>query len=302
MAEEKAALSELCLNDKYIISKNSVSPQLVSSIKKYGVIRPSVVCRTPDGLLLLTGRNRFLASKECGLAQIPVSICSEPSWDIIKSEAVFKYFHKELGPSGKIKVLFIMTNIFGMTPDEAFAFGREIGVGESFGKREADIRRFMELPAELKNYFDLREIPFKTVRICMDLPEAAVGFLSALVRSVRVRAGIFCRIAEICSELSKETPLPDLELLTEEYAEADAEILRRLFVLRYPEYSAMKMQADLLKEKLEAGGVKIDFPEFFEKGELTVKLTVSKRQGAEAFREKAEKVNRELIQQLLDML
>jgi hypothetical protein len=84
--------------------------------------------------------------------------------------------------------------------------------------------------------------------------------------------------------------------------EGEKELLRAVFEARYPEYSALKKRADEIISALSSSGVGIEFPEFFEGGSLAVKITLGKRDGAEAVSRKAEGIDRELLRELLSML
>lgn len=69
------------LLEKNVRRDAALDPALVSSIRENGVLQPPTVVERSDGLHVVTGQRRTLASIEAGVAQIPVLVVAERAAD-----------------------------------------------------------------------------------------------------------------------------------------------------------------------------------------------------------------------------
>lgn len=314
MEPAQTDLSAIAADDTYRISKPIVSKQLVASIKLFGVLRPPAAFVSSTGLVLLTGHNRVAAAREACVSQIPVYVYPSSAAQVLRQEALFKSYHREISPAGKLKALGIEATIFGADEHFLSTLGKELAVPEDFllgtnfeTKPFESIELFNQLPDSIKNYFDIHDIAFKIIADYMRLHRNLQEALSLLAERIKIRADVFRKITELAAELAAANPAFDITVAADEVLsigseDADTRLCSKLFALRYPEYSAMKQQADIIAAKINGSGVKADFPEFFEGGKLKLSVELKKREGAAAFFRKAESVCKEDLQTLLNML
>lgn len=292
---QEVPVSVILSDDTWRISRTGPSSQLISSVRNCRIIRPPALVAVGKRFIPLTGHNRILAAAEAGLESVPALIYDEPDPEVILKEALLKACCRELGPAGRIKA-FVLT--------ENFTAGRyREGLGIPEWISPAFISGFEALPEVMKEYFDARDIPFKVIQQFMDLPAETGGQISAWMR-FPVRANIFRRTVSMAGEAvrrdgSLNLPEPDLNRLPSEQEEI---LFRTVFDIRYPEYSAMKKHADELVSAVTGSGASVEFPEYFEGGQLTLKFSLNRRDGFEGFKRKTEAVDRDSLEKLLKLL
>ncbi len=288
-------LSGILSDDTWRISRPGPSSQLVSSVRNSGILRPPVLAVSGKKYIPLTGHNRILAASEAGLASVPAYVYDEPDPECILKEALLKACCRELGPAGRIKA-FVLTENY-----TAGRYREGLGIPEWAGPDF--FSGFEKLPAVMKKYFDARDIPFKVIQQFMELPGRTPEQIAAWM-GFPVRANIFRRIVSMAAEAVRRDgavslPEPDMKKLP---AEQEEILFRTVFDIRYPEYSVMKKQADELISALTGSGVSVEFPEYFEGGQLALKFSLNRRDGFEGFRRKSEAVDRESLEKLLKLL
>lgn len=84
-------------------------PDLVDSIRDYGVIQPIYV--TPNGLII-DGRGRYLAAKEVGLKEIPCYVIEYSDPDRLEYEMITSKHHIETDPIEYAKALKRLINAY----------------------------------------------------------------------------------------------------------------------------------------------------------------------------------------------
>jgi len=303
MIERIIAISSMDLSENlYKISRNFLRDELIVSVKNFGILRAPVVFPFNGSFRLLTGYNRIEASLRARLESIPVCICEGPSVEVLAREALLKSFNGEIGPTGKLRLLSLLKNNF--CADEDFIM-KTCRVGLGLPERVFDkvwLEKFDKLEQPVKDYFDSKDAPFNLIDMYMNLPPYLAQDLAQQLTFFPLRINIFRKIVEMLSDIARRGEnwvFPDVRLSGRQ---DEQELLGMVFRKRYPEYSAMKKRSDEIISALSAAGSEIDFPEFFEGGHLSVKITLSKRDGAKALAAKAGRLDERLLQELLDML
>ena len=293
-------------DNRFKISKNIVSAELISSVKVSGILRAPFVMAANTGFCLVTGHNRIAAAKISGLATVPVFITNNVSQTIM-NEAALKSFNGEIGPSGKLAALSLMRNEFNMDANTVTRFGRDtFAIPEWVFADDVFISNFKKLHNEIKDYFDIRDISFKQIKSFLGLPLEARAWLGKNAAEFSIGLNIFKKMMDLLIDITRRDGhcnfLSNINADITTGRGIAQELLQQIFELRYPEYSSLKKTADSRLKDIQSAGVLVDFPEFFEGGEINIRIPMKKKEGADAFFKKAQKVSKEELQKLLDML
>jgi len=304
MMEKIVPISSIDLSESlYKISKNFLRNELAVSVKKFGILRAPAVFPFGGGFRLLTGHNRIEAALKASLESAPVHICEVPSAEVLAREALLKSFDGEIGPAGKLRLLSLLKNNFCASEDFIVKVCRS-GLGLPDRVFDKDwLGRFEKLDQAAKDYFDGRDVPFSLIDMYMNLPPDLAQSLARQLKLFSLRVNVFRKIVEMLIDIARRGGdcafISNVQLSGRQ---DELELLRLVFEERYPEYSAMKKRSDEIISALSVSGTDIEFPEFFEGGRLSVKITLNKRDGAKALAAKAGHLDKELLQELLDML
>lgn len=308
MNAEMISLTSIDLSDdKFKISKNIISAELLVSIKTSGILRPPSAVYDGKLFYLVTGHNRVAAAALAGLEEIPVVRVQDNLLDVIIREAALKSFNGEIGPSGKLAAIALLKNDFNMNDD----FIQKVGCGalaipEWVLNDAVFISEFAGLQKSVKDFFDIRDIPFKLIKTFFSLPKDAAALLGGYAAGISMGVNIFKKITELLADITRRDNNCDFlkNINMDEFngRESAQEFLRKIFEFRYPEYSNLKKRADGHVKALMKAGISVDFPEFFEGGEMAIRIPIKRKEGAEAFFEKTQKVSKDELKNLLDML
>ncbi|MCL2025687.1 MAG: ParB N-terminal domain-containing protein [Leptospirales bacterium] len=303
MLEKTIPVSSIDLSENlYKISKNFLRDELAVSVKKNGILRPPVVFPFDGGFRILTGYNRIEAARKASLEEIPVCICETPAADILAREALLKSFNDEIGPAGKLRLLSLLKNNF-FTDEDFIVKICHIGLGiPEWVFDKAWLDKFEKLKQPVKDYFDNKDVPFNLIDTYMSLPPHLEQGLARQLEFFPLRINIFRKIVPMLLDIARRSEnwaFPDAAISGRQ---GEQELLKIIFEERYPEYSEIKKRSDEIISALSFAGAEIDFPEFFEGGSLSVKITLGKRDGAKTLVDRAGRLDKELLQKLLDML
>ena len=303
IVEKTIPVSSIDLSESlYKISKNFLRDELIASVKKNGILRPPVIFPFSGGYRILTGYNRIEAALRARLENVPVCICEAPSADVLAREALLKSFNGEIGPAGKLRLLSLLKNNF--SADEDFIVKIcHVGLGlPEWVFDKAWLDKFEKLTQPVKDYFDNKDASFNLIDTYMKLPPHLEQGLAQQLASFPLRINIFKKIVSMLLDITRRNgnwTFPDFNLSGRQ---GEQELLKIVFKERYPEYSEMKKRSDEIISALSSADAEIDFPEFFEGGSLSVKITLSKRDDAKTLADRAGRLDEELLQKLLDML
>ncbi len=118
--------------------------QLVTSIKKNGIIQPIIVRRIDEGYEIIAGERRWRAAQEAGLKEVPVVIRGAKDQDIAELSLVENIQRESLNPVEEAGAYETLANRFGLSQDE---------IASRVGKDRSTITnslRLLKLPNEAK--------------------------------------------------------------------------------------------------------------------------------------------------------
>ena len=302
-------MDDIDFNDiRYKISKNRIPEKLLSSIRSWGVLEDPVVISTDSRFIVLSGHNRLSVLREIGIGETNCRVASKFNPDDFLKNAALKHLQGEIGPVGRIKLLLTACEQAPHRIEELILMAcREFNVPE-FISRDADVmRKAVELPQNLRDYSDTRDIAYKTLRELVLLPAEAIEIIASWVDSINFRMNIFRDIVEILNDISKRdetlAPVRNINLTElEDPRGRENLVLGFLKELRYPEYSKSRQRAEIIISSLRGKGFTVDFPQYFEGDTIGIGLSVAKREGAGGLKKKLEQLDIPAVQNLLDLL
>ena len=141
------AVSVDTLKDRYKLSRFVNGDHLLQSAGSSGIVRPPVVVADGDRYIAVTGHNRISAAVKLGLDEITVQVHDSIEAETIINEIVLKSYHREIGPSGRIKGILLLEKEFSMDRETLYSLARDrMGVPEWVLQDPSFIRAF-ESPA-----------------------------------------------------------------------------------------------------------------------------------------------------------
>jgi ParB family chromosome partitioning protein len=126
--------------------------QLVTSIKKNGIIQPIVVRRTDSGYEIIAGERRWRAAQEAGLKEIPIIVREAPDSEAAELSLIENVQREGLNPLEEADAYQILINKFGLSQEELSA---RVGKDRS---TIANTIRLLKLPPEIKTALINRSI------------------------------------------------------------------------------------------------------------------------------------------------
>lgn len=302
-------IDDIDINDiRYKISKNRIQDSLLSSIQTWGILEDPVVIPENSRFIVLSGHNRLHVLRNAGIHETNCRIAPAFDLDSFLQAAELKFIRGEIGPMGRLKLLVIACEKAPHRIDDMIRMlFREFNVPEFIGRDENVMRKATELPQNLADYSDSRDISFKALRDLILLPAEAMGILSSWVDCINFRVNIFRDIVELLDDLSKRDGalelVRDIHLTDlEDPRGRENHVLGVLKELRYPEYAKRRKRAENLISVLRGKGAVVDFPQYFEGDAVGISFRITKRDGAGGLKNKLDNMDLQMVQELLDLL
>ncbi len=301
------AIDEIDVNfRKYKISRNNYSEKLNNSIKKYGIINPVFLLENNHMYNPVIGHNRIECAKNIGLKTVPAYIDSSIDEKYFINQSEIKIFNNEIGPAGKIKYIKILIDDLKFHMDKIENFCNDFSIPIYFLKNET-IEKFMSLPAELHNYFDLRDVQFKIVEKVLMLDIKTTVILALWADKTGMKLNLFKSIADMLFDIRKSGINEDvLNKITLENFEdrntAESIIHDKVFSLRYPQYSEMLKKSDTVKSSMSGNKISLEIPKYFEGGLFYIKIPVDTKTGYAGLKNKLDLIKKNDIDEILELL
>ncbi|MEN6320870.1 MAG: ParB/RepB/Spo0J family partition protein [Syntrophaceae bacterium] len=187
--------------------------QLVTSIKKNGIIQPIVVRRTDNGYEIIAGERRWRAAQEAGLKEVPIIVREAPDSEAAELSLIENVQREGLNPLEEADAYQILINKFGLSQEELSA---RVGKDRS---TIANTIRLLKLPPEVKTALVNRSISAGHARalLMMDTTGEQIKILHLILKktlSVRETESLVQKIRKMSPEkktLKKNPFIRDLE-------------------------------------------------------------------------------------------
>ncbi|TDK22688.1 ParB/RepB/Spo0J family partition protein [Luteimonas aestuarii] len=143
--------------------------ELAESIKAQGVIQPIVVRQMPDRTFeIIAGERRWRASKEAGLAEVPVVVRQADDRTVVAMALIENIQREDLNPLEEAQALQRLIDEFDLTHAQT---------AETVGRSRAavsNLLRLLELPPAIRTLLESRQLEMGHARALLTLsPELA---------------------------------------------------------------------------------------------------------------------------------
>jgi len=305
----RLSLNDIDLDDRYFkISRDYIDEGLRSSIRDFGVLDPPVVVREPDRLRVVFGFNRLRILKELGHDATPAVVLPGIDAEWYVRSVLLKCHRNEAGPVGRLKILHILRNTFDGGADLiAHAAKNGLHIPEYFINSESLLTAAMNLPQPLKRYLDHKDIPHKIIRELTELAPDAIDMISRWLEYAPIRVNIFKSLIGMLPDIyDRAEGAGTLQNIAPDEAGGiqrwDEYLFGRIYRLRYPSYSSLKMKADEIVRRYSSEGIRIEYPPYFEGDSISLTLSLRKQDDPEIIKKKIDGMDRGVLRELLDLL
>ena len=273
-------ISDIVYDESFKISKNNYSESLRTSLELSGMLELPYLLKGTCGYQIFTCHNRIRVLQELGVREIRSIIFETLDTEIFMNHLSLKMYRNELGPVGRIKALYLLKSVFKVNESELKEFGLKIlklqpEILEDEERNEKFMEKLLSLPQAMINYLDDRDISFKIINDILVFPESWIEIISTWLKEIQVRVNIFRVVIDNLFDIyRKGTDISVIKAIT--YSD-DKTLNDSIFRIRYPQFSRLKNKSDAIINELSRKGLSIDFPEYFEKSSVTLKLEINKK-------------------------
>ncbi|PKL37630.1 MAG: hypothetical protein CVV44_14895 [Spirochaetae bacterium HGW-Spirochaetae-1] len=303
-------IKDINVSDEYFrISRNAVSDDLLRSVREYGILQSPVLLKTGSGeCRIIDGFNRLKAASLAGIDRVEAHVSDRIELQEFIANAVVKSYHNELGPAGKMKVLFVMKDYFNASMTECLHTGTAgLGIPRDFISTSPDIQGVFRLPQVVREYFDARDLSFKIIKYFLRLPEQAQGIMAQWLCHVQLRVNVFKKAVEMIQDIyRRDGTVAWMEkinpTLIDDPRGSENYILEALHRIRYPEYASLWADVEVLLDSMKGQDLEIKFPEFFEGDAISVVLKIRRDETYADIKKKMQKIDQDSFDKLLRFL
>jgi len=301
--EDKVSVKDIVKNDYFKISRNLKSNELAVSLKNFGMLEKPFLIKQNDSFYPLTCHNRIEIVSELNFPAIESYILDLPLLEIFIKNLYVKIYRNECGPIGRIKAFNILRNYFNVTQTEVADIARKVlKIPYEIFSDEKVLSTIEGMPETLKNYIDIKDIPFKLIKDLVLLDDMLIAELNRWIEKIQIRLNIFKKLVDYLFDIRRRDGyfnVIDNDLLMQ----MDDRMLHDyVFKVRYPEYVLKKENAEKIIAQLSVNGISVDYPEFFERDSILLKFLIHKKDKGEIISELASGIDVNRIDELLSLL
>jgi hypothetical protein len=304
----RISLRDIDREDRYFkISRNHIDDQLRSSIRDFGVLDPPVLVEREGACRVVFGFNRLCILNDMGADSVEALVLPGIDAEFFAARALIKCLRNESGPVGKVRIISILKD-FGMGSDRLVLIGtRGLQMPQEFIRDDSCVSLVQELPDPVKDYLDNRDIQFRIIRDVIRLPRTALDTISSWLAFAPLRVNIFKFIVEMLTDIQArdgdigfiEQIRPDESIDRKQW---DEYLYDRVREVRYPDYTAMKRDADEIARYFSARGIRLDIPHYFEGDRVDLTVSLGKHDVPESVLKKLSEVDWGRLRKLQDLL
>jgi hypothetical protein len=294
-------IDEISPNDFFKVSRKNYQNNLIYSLKQSGMLEVPVLVKKDSGYDIFTCHNRIQILRETGVADLKCFIIDTPECEFFINRVSLKAYRNELGLFGKLKVLSLLNNYFKADGDIIKDFCSKVlklpleAVGN-----EVYFNKILSFPGTLIDYLDEKDMSFKTIKDLSRMPEDWMDMIGRWLEDTPIRVNIFRMLADYLYDIYRRGDnIPMAEVIS---CSDDKTLHDVIFRIRYPEFSRLKSRADNIINDLTAGGVSVDFPEYFDGKKFTLKLEIDKRSDCDIQLKKIRDIDVEKLKDLISLL
>ncbi len=161
--------------------------ELMESIREHGIIQPLIVRQVDGKLELIAGERRWRASRELGLAQVPVIVREASDRDVLEMALIENLQRENLNPIEEAHAYERLSKDFAL---------RQEDIAQRVGKNRATVAnamRLLDLPASVQSMVSQTRISTGHAKVLLSLKTGADQEAAA---DEIVRKGLTVRAAE----------------------------------------------------------------------------------------------------------
>ncbi len=215
--------------------------ELVDSIRQHGIIQPLIVRKVNDKLELIAGERRWRASKELGLATVPIRIREATDHEVLEMALIENIQRKDLDPMEEAQGYVRLAKEFKMKQE---TIAKRVGKSRA---AVANAMRLMELHPSIQDHVAQGRLSVGHAKAILSIKDHETQCLAAdqiLKKSLTVRAAE--KLARELANPTEEKPKP-----TETTREANAVIEQIQSTLRERFATEVKVHHKPKKGKIE---------------------------------------------------
>jgi ParB family chromosome partitioning protein len=140
---------------------------LVTSVRKSGIIQPIVVRRLENGYEIIAGERRWRAAQEAGLKEVPIIVREAEDLDMAEISLVENIQRADLNPIEEAEAFLTLMEKFGLSHEE---------ISARVGKDRTTVTnavRLLKLTPEVREALAKRQVTAGHARALLSLPSAA---------------------------------------------------------------------------------------------------------------------------------
>lgn len=153
--------------------------QLVSSVKKSGIIQPIIVRKAGTGYEIIAGERRWRAAQKAGLQQVPVIIRKAQDLEVAELSLIENIQREALNPIEEAEAYQTLTGQFGLSQED---LSSRVGKDRS---TIANSLRLLKLPAAVKTALIEKKITSGHARplLGLDSPKEQLKILETILKN-----------------------------------------------------------------------------------------------------------------------
>ena len=167
--------------------------------------------------------------------------------------------------------------------------------------RLTGIARSLEIIAFDDPIFPEKALEYGLINLIVNDDEL-IAEVNRWIEKVQIRLNIFKMLIDFLFDIRRRDGLfnaIDSDALSEM---DDKALYDFVFKIRYPEYALRKEKADKVISLLSGHGVLIDYPEYFEKDNISFRFTINKKDKGSRIADLASGLDVKRIEELLSLL
>jgi len=294
-------LSDIVYDESFKISKRNYPESLRTSLELSGMLELPCLLKEISGYSILTCHNRIKILQESGVREIRAIILETPDAAVFMNHLSLKMHRNELGPFGRIKSIYLLRSVFKLDESGLKEFGSKIlKLPYEILENDKLMEKMASLPQALLNYIDDRDISFKIINDILLFPKEWIEVINSRLQEIQVRVNIFRVMIDNLFDIYRQGI--DVSVINSIEFSDDKTLNDSIFRIRYPQISRLKSKSDAIINELSCKGLSIDFPEYFEKSSITLKLEIHKKNDISNELKKIAAMDVEKLKELMSLL
>ena len=300
-AISKVNIADITDNELFKVSKNIFQVTLPASLKLSGMLEVPYIFKKDKGYNILTCHNRIKILREAGITHLECFVLDHPDAAIFMNHVSLKTYRNELGSFGKLKTLSLLSSAFNLNESERKEFCTKVlKLASEFIDNEAYLKKIMDFPDTLISYIDEKDISFKIIKDLSLLPAEWIAVVSRWINDIQIRVNIFRMLIDYLFDIYRRGD--SISVIEAVISGDDKTLYDNIYRIRYPEYSKLKMKSDSIINELSGAGLTIEFPEYFDRRSLTLKIDIDKKTDCANQLKKVSKIDIDKLTELLSLL